>query len=139
MIAGPLHQLLDLVPGMTVEDGAERLLEIVEGIDAVQLAGRHEGGEHGPVFSVHIVAREERILSCEGNWSDEILDGVGIKLKATVFEEAGETSPEPERVGDVGSQLRLCRDLRRLSFEPGLELLDDGGCMCPARLQADLR
>ena len=73
------------------------------------------------------------------NWSDEILDGVGIQLKATVFEEAGETSPEPERVGDVGSQLRLCRDLRQLSFEPGLELLDDGGCMCPARRQADLR
>ena len=65
MIAGPGHQLLDLVPGMTVEDGAERLVDVVEGIDAVQLAGRHEGGEHGPVFSAHIVAREERILSCE--------------------------------------------------------------------------
>ena len=87
---------------LTVEDGAERLLDVVGGIDAVQLAGRHEGGEHGPVFSAHIVAREERILSCEGNWSDEILDGVGIQFKAPVFKEAGETSPEPERIGDVG-------------------------------------
>lgn len=78
---------------MTVEDGAKRVLEVVEGIDAVQLAGRHEGGEHGPVFCAHIVTCEERILSCEGNWSDEILDGVGIQLKATVFEEAGETIP----------------------------------------------
>ena len=93
MIAGPGHQLLDLVLGMTVEDGAERLVEIVEGIDAVHLAGCHEGGEHGPALGSDIVAREERILSCEGNWSDEILDGVGIQLKATVFEEAGETIP----------------------------------------------
>ena len=52
---------------MTVEDGAERLLEVVEGIDAVQLAGRYERGEHGPVLGSDIVAREERVLSCEGH------------------------------------------------------------------------
>jgi hypothetical protein len=39
---------------LTVEDGAERLLDVVGGIDAVQLAGRHEEGEHAPVFGAHI-------------------------------------------------------------------------------------
>lgn len=80
MIVGPRHQLFDLVHGMAVEDGAERLVNVVEGIDAVELAGRHQRGEHGPVLGSDIVAREERILSCEGNWSDEILNWVGIQL-----------------------------------------------------------
>ncbi len=56
------YELLDLGPGVAVEDGLERLMDVGEWIDAIQFAGCDQRGENGPVFSANVVARVERVL-----------------------------------------------------------------------------
>ena len=89
---GPGQELGDPAVGPVVDELGENVGEVGLGIDAVQLAGLDQRGEHRPVFRPLVAAGEEGIFSGEGNRAHSALDGVGVDLDAAVIEEAGEPS-----------------------------------------------
>ena len=112
---------------MAVEDRAEGVGEVVDGVHARHFACCDQRGEHGPVLGADLVAREERVFPRQGNWSDLIFDGVCVQLEGAVLEEADQASPVRQGVADVLGQLGFLRDARELSFQPRLERSDDRG------------
>jgi hypothetical protein len=75
--------------------------EVVDGVQARQFAGGDERGEHGPVLGANRVAREERVLPCQRDRADLVLDRVGVELEGAVVEEADQAGPVREGVADV--------------------------------------
>ncbi len=63
------------------------------GIGGVQFAGLDQRGDHRPVLRPGVMARDERVLSIEGNWTDRAFDGVGVRLDPTVGQEQDQTFP----------------------------------------------
>ena len=110
---------------MAVDDACEHVGEIGLRIDAVQLAGLDQRGDHGPVLAAAIGAREESVLAIEGDRADRTLDGVGVDLDPAVVEEAREAVPVRERVADGLGELALLADEGEPVAQPGLESDDE--------------
>jgi hypothetical protein len=62
-------------------------------IDLVQFAGLDQRRVHGPVLGARIVAREERVLSLQGNRSDRAFHGIAVHFDATVDQEQDQAIP----------------------------------------------
>src|SRR4051794_39383133 len=69
------------------------------------------------------MAGEERVFAIENNRTDSALDGIGIKLDAAVFEEAGQSIPVVQAVSDLVGDRRLGGDAGKLKLEPAPEPL----------------
>ncbi len=53
---------------MAVDDGCEDTGQVAVRLDFVEFAGLDERREHGPVLGACVVAREERVLSLQGQF-----------------------------------------------------------------------
>lgn len=89
---------------MSVEDGAEGVGEIVDGVHAGHFAGGDERGEHGPVLGADLVAGEEGVLAGQRDRTDLVFDRVGVELEGAVVEEADQAGPMREGIADILGQ-----------------------------------
>src|ERR1700684_2606281 len=76
-----------------IADAHEHVAQVVEGVDAVQLAGGDERVEDGGTLGAFVAAREEPILAAHGNPTQLPLRGVVVELESRVVEEACERAP----------------------------------------------
>ena len=107
--------------GVPVEDGAEGVGDIVDGVHAGHLACGDKRGEHSPVLGADLVAGEEGILPRQCDRADLVLDRVGVELEGAVVEEADQAGPVREGIADIFGQQGLLRDTRELGLQPRLE------------------
>ena len=85
---------------MALDDAGDDVGEIGVGLDADQLAGLDERGDHGPVLGTTVGAGEQCILASEGKGPDAALDNVVVDLNAAVVEEQAQSLPARQRVAD---------------------------------------
>lgn len=85
------------------------------------------------------VTGEEPIFPSQSNWPDGVLDRVGIKLEAPVFEEAGQPLPVIQRIADVFGKRRAAGDHRQLLLEPHFQSSDGSQRMLLSRGEPDVR
>lgn len=78
---------------MPVEDGAERVCEVIDGAHAGQLADGDQRGEPGPGR----VAGEEGVLPGQPDGADLVLGRVGVELEGAVVEEKDQAGPVAQR------------------------------------------
>ena len=83
----PWQQLIDVLLFVSVDDGCEDAGQVAVRFDLVQLAGLDQRREHGPVLCASVVAREERVLSLQGDGADCAFDGVAVHFDATLGQE----------------------------------------------------
>ena len=100
----PGHEVFDAGFGVSVEDGAEGVGEIVDGVHAGHFAGGDERGEHGPVLGADLVAGEEGVLAGQRDRTDLVFDRVGVELEGAVVEEADQAGPMREGIADILGQ-----------------------------------
>src|SRR6516165_3747984 len=75
------------------------------------------------------MASEECVFSRQADRPARVFDRVGVELKTTVVEEAGESFPVSEAVADVFGKSGARGDYRQLFFEPQFQGGDDWGRM----------
>src|SRR5215467_413447 len=71
------------------------------------------------------MAGEECVFSCQSNWPDRALDGIGINLDASIVKEADEPFPVVETIADRLGKLRTLGDLCQTFLQPRLQRIDD--------------
>jgi len=69
---------------VAIDDGCEDAGNVAVRFDFVELAGFDERREHGPVLGACVMAREERVLSLQGDGADRAFDGVAVHLNPAV-------------------------------------------------------
>jgi len=110
--------MLDVFLFVAVDDGCEDTGQIVVQLDFVEFAGLDERREYGPVLGACIVAREERVLSLQG---DCAFDSVAVHLDAAIAEEQDQPVPVFgdvfERVTRWGFGRDLCTGVIQPCFE----------------------
>jgi hypothetical protein len=67
---GPGQKLVDLAVGVATDDPGQRIGEIAERLDTVELAGLNERRNDGPVFGTAVRAGEECVLAVERDRAD---------------------------------------------------------------------
>ena len=85
LLPGDREELFDSGGRMAI-DPSEDVLEILEGVDAVQLASPSEGVEDCCGLSALAAADEEKILAAYGQGSDRLLDSVVIGPEAEIVD-----------------------------------------------------
>ena len=90
---------------MLVEDLAKRGGDIGFGVHAVQPACADERCDARPGFGPVVRSGEERILSCQWNRPDRVLDPVGVHFETAVGQEPGEPVPTFQPIPDVPREL----------------------------------
>jgi hypothetical protein len=111
---------------MAVDDGRENSGQVAVRFDIVEFAGLDERREHGPVLGASAVAREERVLTLQGDGADRAFDGITVHLGAAI----GQKQDQPIPVfGDVFERVAswgFGRDLRAGVIQPCFESLNLG-------------
>src|SRR5262249_9118777 len=111
----PRQQLIESIDRVSIDHALEHVAQVGVGLDAAHLAGLDERAERRPSLSANIGARKEMILPPECNGADGTLNGIGIKLDATIAQELREVIPPRQRIADrVGkpAATRRAADLR---------------------------
>ena len=85
---------------MPVRHALERVLEIGEGLDVVELGGGDEGADRGPAVGAAVGSGKQVIFAAERDRPDRALNSVGIKFDASVIEEATKSVPAGQRITD---------------------------------------
>ena len=109
---------------VAVDDAGDDVGEIAVRLDADQLAGLDERGDHGPMLGTAVGAGEQGILAVEGQRTDGALDDVVVDLDAAVVEEQAKALPARQRVADRLGELGLLADELELRAQPRLERVD---------------
>jgi hypothetical protein len=73
--------------GPTRDHALEHVGEPGQGLDPVELRGRHQTCHDRPVVGSAIRAREQAILAPQGNRPDRSLDDVRVQLEPAVLKE----------------------------------------------------
>lgn len=81
-------------------------------VDAGELAVLDERGDHRPVVAAFVGAREQGILTIEGQGADAALHGIAVEIDAAIVEEVRETIPAGERIADRFAELGLGTDTK---------------------------
>src|SRR5271167_3700436 len=110
---------------MAVDDAGEHVGEIGLRIDAAQLAGLDQRGDHRPVLPASVGAGEERVFTIEGDRADRTLDGIRVDLDPAVVEETREAGPVREGVADDLGELALLADEGEPVAQPRVESDDE--------------
>ena len=84
---GPRQEVVEAAVGVTVDDAGDDVGQVGERLDADQLAGLDERGDHGPVLGAAVRAGEQGILAGQGKRADASLHDVVVDLDAAVVEE----------------------------------------------------
>lgn len=119
---------------VTLDDAGDDVGEVAERLDAVELAGLNERGDHRPMLGAAVGAGEQGVLARQGERPDGALDDVVVDLDTAVVEEQAEALPARQRVADRLGELGLLTDELELVAQPRLERFDQR----PAALLADL-
>ena len=122
---GPGQERVEPAVGMALDDVGDDIGDVAPRLDAVQLAGLDQQGQHRPVVAAAVGAGEEGVLAVERDGPDGSLDDVGVHLDTAVFEGEVEPLPSGQRVADRLGQLALLADVIELRLEPCLQGLDD--------------
>ena len=123
----------DVASGV-IADAHEHVAQVVEGVDAVQLAGGDERVEDAGALRTFVAAGEEPILTAHGNPAQLPLRGVVIELESRVVEKACERPPLVSGVAESLGDGSLGQDDERLGIQPRLEGLEQGCCEPPTLL-----
>ena len=118
------QQIFDLALFVPVDDGPEGLRQVGMRLDGVEFAGFDQGRDGCPVCGTRIVAREESVLSVQGDGSDCSLDGVVVNLDPAVNQEPAEVSLILCDVFQRLTQGGLCGYASAVVGEPRLEVGD---------------
>ena len=86
-----------------------------------------------------MAAREERVLSCDGLWSDRPLNDVGVDLDAAVGQEALESEAPGCGIADRLGEFGFAGQARQLLLPQMEEPRDNGGGLFLARFHPRLR
>jgi hypothetical protein len=78
---------------VAVDDAGERVGQVSERIDVIQLTGFDQGGDGGPVLGTAVGACEQRIFPVECDRTDRTFDGVVVELDTAIIDEARQTLP----------------------------------------------
>src|SRR6516162_6697862 len=81
---GPRRQFREPAVGPVIDELGQHVGQIGFGIDAVQLTGLNQRGEHRPVFRPFVAAGEQSILSVQSNRSHAALDGIGVDVLESI-------------------------------------------------------
>ncbi len=76
--------------GMAVDDRLECFGDVGHRVDVVELAGGDDRCQQSPVFCPDFMTGEEIIFSRQADWTDGVLDRVGVELETAVVEEVGQ-------------------------------------------------
>ena len=114
------HEVFDAGFGVSVEDGAEGVGEIVDGVHTCHLADGDKRGEHAPVLGADLVAGEEGVFAGQRDRTDLVFGRVGVELEGSVVEEADQAWPVRKGIADILGQRGFLRDARQLRFQLGL-------------------
>ena len=106
---------------MAADDAGDDVGQVGLGVDAVQLAGPDERGQHGPVLGATVGAGEEMVLPPEGQGSDGALDDVVVDLDLAIIQETGQAFPAGQGIADRLGELALLADDLELRLQPRLQ------------------
>ena len=107
-------------------DGFEGGLEPGVGFDANHFRRFDERGDTALGSGAFVVAREQRILSCKGDWAGEVFDTVAVHLDTAVGEEELDAVPVARDIGQFLAETGFGRDADAMIAEPDAEDLDQG-------------
>jgi hypothetical protein len=77
---------------MALDDAGDDVGQVSLRLDADELAGLDQGGDHRPVLAYAVRTSKQGILAIEGQRPDRALDGVGVNLYTPIIEE--QTQPD---------------------------------------------
>ena len=92
----------------------------------VEFTGLDQGRDDGPVLCARIVAREERVLSVEGDGADRSFNGIVVEFDAAIVEDKTEAAPVFGDVFQGLSSWRFTCEACTALHEPKREGIDDG-------------
>ena len=96
----PRRQFCEAAVRPVIDELGQHVAQVGFGIDAVQLAGLDQRGEHRPVFRPFVAAGKQSILSVQSNRSHAALGGIGVDLDAAVVKEAHQPIPMGKAISD---------------------------------------
>ncbi|KHL24241.1 hypothetical protein PK98_14785 [Croceibacterium mercuriale] len=96
-------------------------------INAVQLGGFDERGDHRPVLATFVRAGEERVLAAQRERTDRSFDRVSVELDPAVIEEAGQPLPAGERIADRLGKDAFAARLDKDSFRSARAVPEEQG------------
>ena len=103
--------------GPVIDELGQHVGQVGFGIDAVQLAGLDQRGEHRSVFRSFVAAGKQSIFSVQSNRPHVAPDGIGLDLDAAVVEEAHQPIAMVEAISDDLGDRRATTCVRVLSSQ----------------------
>ena len=76
-------------------------LEVCGRFDIIDLRGGDERCDAAPGATTFVVTGKKRILWRQGNWADQVLDGIGVDLDPTVVQEGLQPVPLTMDIGQL--------------------------------------
>ena len=64
---------------MAGDDRRERFGDVGDRVDVVELTGRHDGCEQGPVFASDLMTSEECVFSGQADRPDRVFNRIGVR------------------------------------------------------------
>lgn len=120
---------------MALRDGFECCPEIGVGLDTVELACLNQCGDAPPCSATLIMAREECVLTIEGNRPDGAFDHIAVHLDSSVLKEELQPLHVLGNVAELLTQPGLCGDPGTNGSEPVFKVSQKrrGFSWCSAR------
>src|SRR5258707_14492594 len=111
---------------MSAGHAFQRVIEIGEGLDLVELGGSDERADGCPSGAAAVGSGKQVVLAAERDRADDALDRIGIEFDAAVIEEAAKCAPADQGIADRIGQTAAGRGKSELRIEPGLHRRDSG-------------
>ena len=118
---------------MSAGHAFQRILEVGEGLDVVELRGADEGEDRCPACGAAIGSGEQVVLAAERDGANGTLDGVGVEFNAPVIEEAAKATPTVQCIADRIGKAATGRNVSELRLEPSLHRRDQRKRLCLSR------
>jgi hypothetical protein len=114
------------------DDLLEDVLQISEGIEAVEPGTLDERGKDRPRPGSGIRTREQGVAPAGGNAAVQALDRIGVDLDAAVAQENAQPVPVVQGIADRRGKRRLAGDPAELGLQIDLERRDLGQALALA-------
>ena len=121
---GPWQQVVETALRMALNDASGDVGEIGVRLDADELAGLDQRGDHRPVFAPGVRAGEQRVFAVQGQGPDRSLDHIGVDLDPAVVEEQAQACPARQGVADRIGELAFAADEPELLAQPRIQRID---------------
>src|SRR5258708_10899714 len=96
----PGQQIVKPAHWMSAGHAFQRVFEIGEGLDLVELGGSDEGADGCPSGAAAVGSGKQLVLAADRDRADDALDGIGVEVDAAVIEEAAKGAPAGQGVAD---------------------------------------